>query len=196
MKTKFTLFIFVVIIIILQSCSTPKSILKLQPEEKDTGKWLYGQHFIADSLNGIIYEVGFERCQSEQYWFNFTITNHSNLPILIDPMLFKLQALNGYHKTIKENSALNPENEILNIEKSLAKANNSEADAFHADDLKTLKDSWENSTVRKTTLEPNYNMQGKVFFPAVREAVYIKLCLPVDTDVVELNYVQLHFPVK
>ncbi len=111
-------------------------------------------------------------------------------------MLFKLQALNGYHKTIKENSALNPENEILNIEKSLAKANSSEASAFYADDLKTLKDSWENSTIRKTTLEPNYNIQGKVFFPAVREAVYIKLCLPVDTDVVELNFMQLQFPVK
>jgi hypothetical protein len=197
MKTKFILFLLIVFyIFILQSCYAPKNILKLQPEEKDTGKWLYGQQFIADSLNGIIYEVGFERCQSEQYWFNFTITNHSNLPILIDPMLFKLQALNGYHKLIKESSALNPEGEILNIEKSLAKANSSEADAFHAYDLKTLKDSWENSTIRKTTLEPNYNIQGKVFFPAEREAVYIKLCLPVDTDVVELNFMQLQFPVK
>lgn len=197
MKTKFTSLLLIILsLILLQSCFAPKNILRLQPEEKSGGKWLYGEQFVADSLNGIIYEVGFERCQDEQYWMNFTITNHSNLPILIDPMLFKLLALNGYHKTIKENSALNPENEILNIEKSLAKTNSSEASAFYADDLKTLKDSWENSTIRKTTLEPNYNIQGKVFFPAAREACYIKLLLPVDSNFVELNFMQLQFPVN
>ena len=101
MKTKITLFAFVILVaILLQSCFSPKNILKLQPEEKNDGRWLYGQHFVSDSLNGIIYEVGFERCQNEQYWFNFTVINRSNLPILIDPMVFRLQALDGYHKLI------------------------------------------------------------------------------------------------
>ncbi len=242
MKTKSTLFVLVIFSIILsQSCSVSKNILKLQPEDKDNGKWLYGQQFIADSINGIIYETSFERCQDEQYWFNFTVTNRSNLPILIDPMEFRLQAYDGYHKLVKESFALNPENEILDIEISLAKANAREANhlglsllaasidiatgiatatddnpdndflrtnifeatqvgrevnAFYTDDLKTMKDSWENSTIRKTTLEPNYNIQGKVFFPAVREASYIKLLLPVDTNFVELSFIQLQFPVN
>ncbi len=229
-------------VILLHSCFAPKNILKLQPEGETEGKWLYGQHFVADSLNGIIYEVGYERCQDEQYWFDFSVTNRSNMPILIDPANFYLQGYTGKREPISETkiTALNPENEILNIEKSIARTdaretghlglsllaasvdiatgiatatddnpNNDflrthlfegvqvgrEVNAFEAEDLKTMKDAWENSTIRKTTLESNYNIRGKVFFPALREASYIKLFLPVDSNFVEINFEQIQIPV-
>ena len=128
MKTKLALPAFTLFsILFFQSCFGPKNILKLQPEEENVGKWLYGQQFVADTLNGIVYEVGYERCQNEQYWFNFTVTNRSNIPILIDPSEFRLQGYNGYRELIKEITALNPENEILSIEKSLTKAGTREA---------------------------------------------------------------------
>ncbi|MCG6189230.1 hypothetical protein [Maribellus maritimus] len=242
MKTKFTLpAILILSIVLLNSCYGPKNILKLQPHDKNEGKWLYGQQFVADTLNGIIYEVGYERCQGEQYWFNFTVTNLSNLPILIDPSDFLLKGYNGYREPIVETTALNPENEILDIEKSLAKAgvreanhvglsllaasvdvatgvatatddnpNNDylstnlyegvqvgrEVNALRAESLETMRDSWENSTVRKTTVEPNHNIKGKVFFPAIREASYIKLFLPVDSNFVEMSYEQIQIPVN
>ncbi len=242
MKTRLTsLAIIIFSALLLQSCYGPKNILKLQPQEKNIGKWLYGQQFVADSLNGIIYEIGFSRCQDEQYWFDFSVTNHSNLPILIDPSQFRMIAYNGYRKPIKEIAALNPENEILNIEKSLVKTDYREANhtglsllaasidvatavstatddnpdndflqthlfegvqagrevnAFKAADLETKKEAWENSTIRKTTLEPSYKIQGIVFFPAVREASYVKLSLPVDTNSVEINFEQIQIPVN
>eukprot|EP00764_Aduncisulcus_paluster_P000677 gnl/Carplike_NY0171/1095_a1491_1454.p1 GENE.gnl/Carplike_NY0171/1095_a1491_1454~~gnl/Carplike_NY0171/1095_a1491_1454.p1 ORF type:complete len:253 (+),score=-8.46 gnl/Carplike_NY0171/1095_a1491_1454:26-760(+) len=244
MKIKFTLPVILILsIVILHSCYGPKNILKLQPDDETEGKWLYGQQFVADTLNGVIYEVSFERCQGEQYWFNFTVTNLSNLPILVDPSNIQMQAYTGYREPIfeKKVSALNPENEILKLEKSLAKANVREANhaglsllaasidvatgvatatddnpnndywrtdlyegvqvgreinAVRAENLENMKNSWENSTIRKTTLEPNYNIQGKVFFQAVREASYIKLFLPVDSDFIEINFEQIQIPVQ
>lgn len=242
MKTRFTFIIFGAILL-LQSCSGPKNILKLQPENKSNEKWLYGQSFIADSINGIVYEAGFERCKDEQYWFDFTISNCSNLPIVINPDEFQLQAFDRSRNLINNTKifALNPEEEIVDLEKSLAKANAREANhvglsllavgvdvatgiitatdenphndwfrthlyeevqagraanAFLTEDLKSMKDAWENSTIRITTLEPNYNIKGKVFFPAVRDASYIKLLLPVDSNFVELNFEQQHIPVN
>ncbi len=244
MKTQVTLLsVTIISIVLLQSCFSSKNILKLQPESKDSGKWLYGQQFITDSIDGIIYEVGFERCQNEQYWFDFTITNKSNMPILIDPSNFKIQGYNGYKKPLLEKkvSALNPENEILKLEKSLAKAdafeanslglsllaasidvttgvvtatddnpNNDflstnflegvqegrESNAYHVQNALEVKDAWESSTIRKTTLETNYKIQGKVFFPAFREASFVKLFLPIDSNYLELNYEQLQIPVN
>ncbi|MEZ5106336.1 MAG: hypothetical protein R2757_17675 [Draconibacterium sp.] len=244
MKTRFTLpFLFILSAVLLQSCSAPKNIIKLQPEAENIGRWLYGQHYVADSLNGVIYEVGFERCENEQYWFDFTVTNCSNLPVLINPSEFKLQAFDGKHELLSNENitALDPEAEILSLDKSLAKANAREANhvglsllaagidvatgiatatdenphndglrtyffegvqvgrevnASVSQDIKTLKNEWENSTIRKTTLDPNYNIQGKVFFPAVRSAIYIKLLLPVDSEYVEINFAQLQIPVN
>jgi len=241
MKTKFTSPMLIVLtVILLQACSGP-NILKLQPENTTGEKWLYGQRFIADSINGIVYDVGFERCMNEQYWFDFTISNCSNLPILIDPIEFELQAFDQSRAPVNDTKihALNPEDQIVGLEKSLAKANAREANhfalsllavgvdvatgiitatdenphndwfrthlyddvqigrevnAFMTEDLKSKKDAWENSTIRKTTLEPNYNIQGKVFFPAVRNASYIKLLLPVDSNYVEINFKQLQIP--
>ncbi|MBW6536164.1 MAG: hypothetical protein K0B11_14240 [Mariniphaga sp.] len=55
-------------------------------------------------------------------------------------------------------------------------------------------DSWKSSTIRKTTLESNYNMQGKVFFPTFREAAYVTLFLPVDSQYIEISFKQKQFP--
>lgn len=241
MNAKSTLIVFTILsIFLIHSCNTPKNLLKLQPETKNNSKWLYGKEFITDSINGIIFEAGFERCQNEQYCFNIKVINKSNLPVLIDPSDISLLALNAYHDSITKIAAINPENEILKLEKSLAKTEireenhvglsllaagidiatgvatatddnpdndflgtnlfetiqvNREINAFYAQDLKIQKDSWENLTLRKTTLDPNYNMEGKVFFPANRDAIYFKLLLPVDFEYIELNFEQLQIPV-
>jgi|GEM_PF-5456482 len=39
-------------------------------------------------------------------------------------------------------------------------------------------------------------MQGKVFFPAFREAAYVTLFLPVDSQYIEMKYKQVQFPVN
>jgi hypothetical protein len=242
MKTNFTsIAVFVLSLFVLQSCFSPKNIIRLQPE-KDDVKWRYGQQFVSDSLYGVIYEVGFEQLKDNKYWFDFNITNYSNLPVLIDPAGFYIQAFKSNEEPLTEYKvkAIDPETEILEFEKELSKNEARElnqigftvlaatadiatgiavaiddnphnnhlrthlfhhalaADAhlsFQSQNLSEVMDSWKSSTIRKTTLESNYSMQGKVFFPAFREAAYVTLFLPVDSLFLELDYKQIQIPV-
>ena len=242
MKTSFTLISIIAIFFTLfQSCSTPQSILKLEPQQKDV-KWLFGQSFATDSLYGIIYEVGFDRVVNNQYWFDFNITNRSNMPILIDPLTFSYVALDSLLnvQTMAPIAAINPEDEIMNIDKELSqneahKKNqlgvsllaagvdiatgiavlsddnprndnlrthllyDTQADAaenaMETQDLNQLREDWSSSTIRKTTLDCNYSMHGKVFFNATPNAKYIKLLLPVDDRMIEMTFKQVkHSP--
>ena len=243
MKSKFTFIVAAALAFLtMQSCVAPQNVVKLQPE-KENGKWCYGQQFVADSLKGIIYEVGYEQLRDNRYWFDFSVTNRSNMPILIDPATFSCQAFNGSGKPLTEKkvAAIDPEAEILELEMELAKTEAREVNhvglsllavsmdvasgiaaatdenphnnhvrthlfhdvqaaraenAFEAESLKDVMDAWKSSTIRKTTLEPNYPIQGKVFFPVFREAAYIKLYLPVDNEDVEMRFRQIQFPVK
>lgn len=243
MKTKTTFIIAAAsAILALQSCQSPRNIVKLHPE-KENVKWRYGQQFVADSLNGIVYEVGYEQLRDNRYWFDFSITNRSNIPILIDPTDFYCQAFDEDMQPLTEEkvSAIDPETEILETEMELSKIEAREVNqigfsflaagidvasgiavatdnnphnnhmrthlyhhalaanahnAFESENLAEIMDSWKSSTIRKTTLETNYSMQGKVFFPAFREAAFVKLYLPVDNDEMEMEFKQVQYPVK
>jgi hypothetical protein len=243
MKTNFTsIAVFVLSLLVFQSCFSPKNVVRLQPEKEEI-KWRYGQQFVADSIYGVIYEVGFDQLKDNKYWFDFNITNYSNLPVLIDPTEFYIQAFGGNNELLTESKvkAIDPENEILELEKELSKNEARELNhigftvlaatadiatgiavatdgnphnnhlrthlyhhalateahhSFHSQNLNEVMDSWKSSTIRKTTLESNFSMQGKVFFPAFREAAFIKLYLPVDSQFIEINFKQIKFPVN
>ncbi len=64
-------------------------------------------------------------------------------------------------------------------------------EAFNLNDLRDL---WSTSTIRKTTLESNYAMYGKVFFPAFPQTTYFKIYLPVDDNLIEFTFKQIQFP--
>lgn len=247
MKIKFTFtVVFIVSLFVFQSCFTPQNVIRLQPENENVN-WLYGQQFVSDSINGVIYEVGFSQMTGGQYWFDFNITNRSNLSILIDPAYFYIQPLDARMQPLTENrvAAIDPENEILEIEKQISRndahemnqigiglvaatvdvatavavavddnphnnhlrthlthhamaaaAHDAADNAFQVQSLNEVKEAWETSTIRKTTLNSNYTMKGKVFFPAFRDAVHIRLYLPVDDQFIELGYKQIQFPAK
>ena len=243
MKTKFTFILAATLAVFtMQSCVLPQNVVKLQPE-RDNGKWRYGQQFVADSLKGVIYEIGYEQLRDNRYWFDFSVTNRSNMPILIDPATFKCQAFDGSGNPLTEKkvAAVDPEAEILELEMELAKTEAREVNqiglsvlaasvdvasgiaaatdddpynnharthlyhdvrvaraenAFEAESLSDVMHAWKSSTLRITTLEPNYAIQGKVFFPAFRKAAYIKLYLPVDNENIEMRFNQIQFPVR
>lgn len=224
------------------SCSTPKSLVKLEPTQ-DATKWLYGQEFARDSVAGIIYEAGFDQIVEPNYLFDFDITNRSNLEILIDPQNFYYIPLNDSLQPIANEFyyALDPEKEILDIEKrlSITEARRKSsialsivglgvdiataaitatdhnphndyirtdmfntvqignvANEFEAADLTELRDSWSQSTIRKTTLEPGFSMKGKVFFPFFPKAKYLQFVLPVDDQQVQILFQQNYIPVR
>ena len=243
MKTKNLFFIlFVISLLIFQSCSAPKSLIKLEPAQEST-KWLYGQEFARDSVAGIIYEVGFDCIAEPSYLFDFDITNQSNLEILIDPKDFYYLPLNdSLQPMVNEHFfACDPESEILNLEKKIAltekrRKNNvvlslvglgvdiatsaitatdhnphndflrtdlfnaiqvgNMGNEFEAVDLRSLHDSWSQSTIRKTTLMPGYSMKGKVFFPFSPHAKYLQLVLPVDDQKIQILFQQKYIPLR
>ena len=242
MKNRFVLIpVLLLSIVLFQSCSSPRSIIKLEPQTENT-TWLFGQPFVIDSLYGIIYEVGFDRMQDNEYWFDFHITNRSNMPILIDPAHFSYEAYDSLLnvQTMEPVWAMDPEGELLEIEKGISRTDararsqlgislvaagvdiatgiatlsddNPHNDylrthlfeatqvgaienQFETENLNELRNAWANTTIRKTTMNSNQAMQGKVFFKAIPEAAFIKLLLPVDDDVIEMSFKQVEHPV-
>jgi len=246
MKTKVTLALFAFIAVLLfHSCTGPEKITKLVPN-KEPDKWLYGQALLKDSIFGITYEIGFDRYQEDAYWFDFHITNQSNIPLLVDPTEYTCQAFDALMnpRTLEPVKAIDPEGRILQFDEGIARnkaiaknqvglvimgvaasiaanaiigtenPNNDnlryavtdgimrsafaagDAARFDAQNLNELKDAWENGTIRKTTLETNSSMHGKVFFPATPDATYLKISVPVDNRTIEFNYKQVKLPVN
>lgn len=247
MRTKPTLLLILLSAsLLIQSCSTPKNIIRLEPD-REPDKWLFGQAFVSDSIFGIHYEVGFDRLENNQYQFDFHITNRSNMPILIDPASFYCLPYDGSMNPLTENrvNAIDPEMEILEIDKQFSRnearqknqlgvalaavgvgvaaaiithtddnPNNDHLahditgdlvndvrisdveNEFEAFDLNELRHTWSNSTIRKTTLNSNYAMYGKVLFPAFPQASYLHIFLPVDEELIQFTFKQLQFPAQ
>lgn len=57
-----------------------------------------------------------------------------------------------------------------------------------ADNLKYEKQKYSNSVIRKTTLDCNYAVYGKVFFPVTANSEYIRLYVPVDNDLIVFTF--------
>jgi len=245
MKARIPVSIIIILaVFIIQSCHTPADLVKLKPN-READKWFYGQALIRDSVYGVDYEVGFDQFNNNQYFFDFHIANHSNMPILIDPLQFYYVPYDAQMKPMipEKMAAKDPEEEIFMIEKHLSRnearrknqigitlaaigadiitgaivvsddrenndfihrvvadgvhigvAASGEANEYETMDLNELRETWENGAIRKTTLESNYSMHGKVVFPASLKASYIRIYVPVDDQWLEFDFSQIHLP--
>lgn len=245
MSFRITVFVVTIFASIgIQSCYSPANIVKLKPNG-DADKWFYGQALVVDSVYGVDYEIGFDRLNNNQYFFDFHISNRSNMPILTDPLQFYYIPYDAQMKPIipQKVTAKDPEEEIFQVEKHLSRnearrrnqfgislaaigadiattlivasddnENNdyiqrAVADGVHMGvaasgigneeetfDLNELRESWETSAIRKTTLNTNYSMHGKVVFPASPNASYIEINVPVDDQWLRFTFIQLKLP--
>ena len=94
------------------------------------------------------------------------------------------------------NTDHNPHNDHLRTDLFWGVQEANRLNEFEAADLSELHQSWSNSTIRKTTLEPAYSMKGKVFFPQEPKACYIELFMPVDDQYVKILFLQKLIPVN
>jgi len=87
----------------------------------------------------------------------------------------------------------NPRNDNLRTDLlPLAIASGAE-NKFEAIDLNELRDTWKSTTLRKTTLEKGFSIHGKVLVPISPDASYIQLNIPVDNELVRINFMQVRF---
>ena len=59
--------------------------------------------------------------------------------------------------------------------------------------IERQREMWETSTIRKTSLEPGYKIEGKVFFPKFVSPGYYNFIVPVDEGRIEIQFLQLNF---
>lgn len=59
--------------------------------------------------------------------------------------------------------------------------------------IERKREMWASSTIRKTTLQPGYKIEGKVFFPKFVSPGFYNLNIPVDDETISIQFVQLNF---
>jgi hypothetical protein len=231
----------------LQSCYSPKPVIKLEPIQENT-KWLQGKAFARDSLYGVAVSTAFNRYLRPHAIFEVEVINNSTLPLTVDPARMFFKALDANQNELPEaltSYALDPEVQILNLDKQVARLEASSknaaivgfvaagvgvvaavssvttddpdksdrraigaATALIASDVATAVSEedeysaglaederyiWENTTLRKTTLEPRQAIKGRVYFLGNEDAKYIQLHFPIDDKFITFTYKQRKF---
>lgn len=87
----------------------------------------------------------------------------------------------------------NPKNDNLRTDLLPLALATGEENKFEAMDLNQLRDSWRTSTLRKTTLQPGFAIHGKLLVPICPDASYIQLNIPVDNELIRINFMQIKF---
>jgi hypothetical protein len=109
------------ILFVLASCSTPRSIISIKPQSDQTS-WFYGHEFVGDSAFGIIAKVAFDEINAPWYLFDVEITNRSNMPFTVDPAQIFCVPLSGMLAPLNGDTlyAVDPEVKIKELDKSIA----------------------------------------------------------------------------
>ena len=87
----------------------------------------------------------------------------------------------------------NPRNDNFRTDMLGAAMISNEINNFQSINLNELRDSWKASTLRKTTLEKGYAIHGKIFIPIYPNASYIQLNIPVDNELIKINFMQVQY---
>jgi hypothetical protein len=90
----------------------------------------------------------------------------------------------------------NPRNDYFRTDLLPAAIAQGQENHFEAIDLNELRDTWKSTTLRKTTLDKGYVMRGKVLVPMAPKAPYIQLNIPVDNELIRINFIQLKTTTK
>ena len=87
----------------------------------------------------------------------------------------------------------NPRNDNFRTDLFPATIAGGEEKRLEAIDLNELRDTWKSTTLRKTTLEKGYALHGKILVPMVPKASYMQINIPVDDELIRINFMQLTF---
>jgi len=85
----------------------------------------------------------------------------------------------------------NPRNDRFRTDLLPAVIAEGENNRFEASNLNELRDTWKSTTLRKTTLEKGFALHGKLLVPIVPDASYVQLDIPVDNELIRINFMQL-----
>jgi hypothetical protein len=69
----------------------------------------------------------------------------------------------------------------------------SEGTRFTASDLNQLRDTWKKTALRKTTLQKGYSIRGKILASVIPDAPYIQLNIPVDNELLKIDFTQVKY---
>mgnify|MGYP007016033189 CR=1 FL=1 len=197
MKTHFTpissLYVAAAVIL-LASCASPRAVIRMNPVSENV-RWNYGQAFASDTVAGVVVEAAYDQSTLEYNIFDVTVINGSNMSYVVDPVNF------CFHETQYDNSrdnvyrAIDPESMLLTIDKKESEVVGGAKEAPYeaVENAERQRSLWMDGTVRKTTLEPGYRIDGKIYFPRFEKAANYVLQLPIDDKFAKISFNQLTF---
>ncbi|MFQ5754428.1 MAG: hypothetical protein ACE5HI_20815, partial [bacterium] len=76
------------------------------------------------------------------------------------------------------------------LERDISRVEREQNHTRRVTNLNTLREEWEMETIRKTSLNPNHQIQGKGYFPITLWAKYVHLHLPLNNYLFDFVFTQ------
>lgn len=217
MKTKpFTLYILA--IILFSSCYVAKPIINVTPKNSEEVIWELGEAVISYTQDSIQMDIAYHRSSDKYIIFKTRFINNSNQSIHVDPKncFLDIELIN---KQTTRLPILDPEKKVFAQQLAMAKQEarvknaavwfvvdvaasvvaggdtfESEQNMYNAEDrLYNVREeliNWSGDLLRKTDLEPNYYVDGFLFFKRNETAKNITLNFEVENIMFKISYVQ------
>jgi hypothetical protein len=103
------------------SCVSPLPVSQLEPADEYESFWVDGSEVLTQTKDSLSIELSYLRREGQLFVFNMTVANLSSSPLLVDPSTFYYLPIVHTGDTLKMVRAVNPENVILDREKTISK---------------------------------------------------------------------------
>ena len=126
------LLLFTLSLITFSSCVSPQPVSRLKPMT-DNYKWWYGNQLLTfESEKGIVMEMAFKKSTGQHLIFDIWIKNLTGAEVLVSPEAFYYEALRTDTSRLNKplQYAVNPEKELLELEKREAREIADQSNAF------------------------------------------------------------------
>lgn len=112
------------------ACFSPRPILQLQPASAPSA-WFYGKEVLTREVDGLRVSLIFDRWVDRELVFATEIINRSSDTVLVSPETFFYEAFRSDTTTLSNvTRALNPEREIMDIERTISRERAHRRNAF------------------------------------------------------------------
>lgn len=112
------------------SCFSPRPILQLQPVA-DPSAWFYGKEVLTREADSLRVSLIFDRWVNRELVFATEIINRSSDTVLVSPETFFYEAFRADTTLLSSvTRALNPEHEIMEIERAMSRERADRRNAF------------------------------------------------------------------
>ncbi|MBI1228420.1 MAG: hypothetical protein GC192_24510 [Bacteroidetes bacterium] len=222
------------IVILLSSCFTPRSIIRMDAKEAENVKWSYGKELTIQQMDSLQTQIYFDTYNKSDLVFDVEVTNYRSEPVLLSPEKIYLKCAESefIHPSIDPEKILLKEEIDISRREAAAKNtavivgvatvatvvavavadkggngsnNDNNSNNFYSNNIIISNyvapplaapvmppslDFWANYSLRKTTLDQNYKVGGKVVIPRMDSCPNLEVYMPVGDEIFKAGFIQ------